>query len=59
MSQTALLSTSGRMAVAIIGGAAGFVLSALTDTNGPIVSKPMARLRSAKLNAITCSRQTS
>ena len=29
MSQIALLSTGGEMAVAIIGGAAGFVLSAL------------------------------
>src|SRR5580692_5531895 len=40
MSQVALLSTGGGMAVAIIGGAAGFVLSALVGNSIAAVATP-------------------
>lgn len=40
MSQVALLSVGGGMAVAVIGGAAGFVLSALIGNGGAAVATP-------------------
>ncbi len=40
MSQVALLSVGGGMAVAVVGGAAGFVLSALIGNGGAAVATP-------------------